>query len=101
MHVIRAEERDFQPIGFGGIDKAVLWRGGEQVAFELFRLPKGSVYPEHGHAFFEALLILEGAIEMDGVTYRAGDFLFTTPGEVHAVTMLEDTLAFFGFGQAA
>jgi quercetin dioxygenase-like cupin family protein len=100
MKVSNLERAPFQPIGFGGIEKTVLWRDGLDVAFEVFRLPKGSRYPRHGHASWEAMYILEGAIDMDGATYRAGDFLFTTPGEEHEVRMLEDTLALFGFGQA-
>jgi quercetin dioxygenase-like cupin family protein len=45
------------------------------------------------------MYILSGRIEMDGADYAAGDFLFTTPGETHAVRMIEDTVALFGFGQ--
>jgi quercetin dioxygenase-like cupin family protein len=99
MKVVRAPERDFKSIGRDGIEKAVLWREGLRVAFDLFKLPAGSVYPEHGHQHFEAMYIIEGEIEMDGVFYRTGDFLFTTPGEVHEVRMVQDTLALFGFGQ--
>jgi quercetin dioxygenase-like cupin family protein len=99
MKVIKAGEAAFAPVGAGGIEKAVLWREGLAVAFDMFRLPKGSVYPKHGHQHWEAMYILEGRIAMDGVEYAQGDFLFTTPGEVHEVEMLEETLALFGFGQ--
>jgi quercetin dioxygenase-like cupin family protein len=99
MKVVRAGQAQFAPIGWEGIEKAVLWREGLACAFELFRLPAGSTYPEHGHRHWEAMYILSGRIEMDGADYAAGDFLFTTPGETHAVRMIEDTVALFGFGQ--
>ena len=101
MKVVRAGQAQFAPIGWEGIEKAVLWREGLACAFEQFRLPAGTTSPEHGHRHWEAMYILSGRIEMDGADYAAGDFLFTTPGETHAVRMIEDTVALFGFGQDA
>lgn len=99
MKVTTVADAPFRSIGFGGIEKTVLWRDGLDVAFEVFRMPKGSRYPRHGHGSWEAMYILQGRIDMDGAIYAAGNFLFTTPGEEHEVVMLEDTLALFGFGQ--
>ncbi len=48
--IVRQNQQSWQSVGLAGIEKAVLWRGGERVICELFRLKAGVDYPEHTHA---------------------------------------------------
>jgi anti-sigma factor ChrR (cupin superfamily) len=89
----------WQSAGIDGTEKAVLWRQGHGVATELFRLRRGVHYPEHTHAGWEQMFVLQGRLRMAGRDLGPGDFVFTEPGETHAPEILEDSLVLLSFGQ--
>ncbi len=67
-----------------GIERKVLHidsEKGESIA--LYRLQPGAVVPNHSHHLPEECLVLEGEIEVDGVTVRAGDLHLAFPASRH------------------
>ncbi len=51
----------------------------------LMRFDAGARYPEHDHPAGEELFVLEGAIEDEHGTYRAGGWIRYPPGSSHSV----------------
>lgn len=97
--IIRTSDRAFRDIGVPGIAKAVLWRGGHRVIYEIFRLAKGVDYPEHTHDGWESMFVIDGRIRLSGEEMGPGDFVFTEPGETHVAEILEDSVVLLGFGK--
>lgn len=97
--IVRKADQSWQNVGIAGIEKAVLWRGGEKVICELFRLKKGVDYPEHTHSGWETMYVLEGRIKLSGEIMGPGDFVFTETGETHVAEILEDSVVLLGFGK--
>ncbi|MCU0419723.1 MAG: cupin domain-containing protein [Cyclobacteriaceae bacterium] len=52
----------------------------------LLRFEASARYPYHNHPGGEELFVLQGSAIIEGVTLRAGDYLYTPPGFKHAVT---------------
>lgn len=50
----------------------------------LLRAEAGMHYPPHRHAGVEEILMLEGDLIIDGMTYGAGDYICSVSGSVHA-----------------
>ena len=100
MKIVRNQEVSWRESGVAGIRRGSLWNDGEAVAAELCRMAAGSTYPEHRHAAWEQMLVLEGRIDVDGATLGAGDYAFTVPGETHTVLALSDAVVFLSFGQS-
>jgi quercetin dioxygenase-like cupin family protein len=96
--ITRTQDRQWRNVEIPGIDKAVFWRGGHGVALELFRLKKNVHYPEHTHAGWESMYVLEGRIRLSGQDLGPGDFVFTEPGETHVAEIVEDSVVLLGFG---
>ncbi|MDX2221476.1 MAG: cupin domain-containing protein [Rhodospirillaceae bacterium] len=97
--IIRSSDRAYRGIGLPGIEKAVLWRGGQGVIYEFFKLAKGVDYPEHTHDGWESMFVLDGRIRLSGEVMGPGDFVFTEPGETHIAEILEDSVVLLGFGK--
>lgn len=97
--IVRKGEQRWQGVGVDGIEKAVLWRGGERVICELFRLKQGVDYPEHTHAGWETMYVVEGRIKLSGQVMGPGDFVFTETGETHVAEILDDSVVLLSFGK--
>ena len=80
LGTVRAEEGAW--VGYlPGIEIKVLRldaKSGTETA--LWRLNPGAQIPAHPHKLEEECLIVEGALIVDEVEYRAGDFLVASPG---------------------
>ena len=103
MKIVRAVDQSYKPyaeeFGVKGIKRADLWREGQNVAFDLFSIKKGADYDQHTHDSWEIMFILSGKVDLSGKVLGPGDFVFTEPGESHAVKNLEDTVVLLGFGK--
>ncbi len=103
MKIVRAAEQTYTPYaaehGVKGIERAGLWRDGQDVSFDLFRIKKGADYAEHTHDSWEIMFVVEGKINLSGEILGPGDFVFTEPGESHVAENLEDTVVLLGFGK--
>lgn len=97
--IVRHGEQAWRGVGIDGIEKAVLWRSGEKVICELFRLKKGVDYPEHTHAGWETMYLISGRIRLSGEVMGPGDFVFTETGETHIAEILEDSVVLLSFGK--
>jgi quercetin dioxygenase-like cupin family protein len=75
------------------------WDGTHGVAVEFCRMQPGSVYGRHPHRSWEQMLVVDGAIDVDGTVLRGGDYAFTEPGEWHEVTALERSVVLLSFGK--
>ena len=100
MQVLKNQDVVWRESGVEGILRGTLWNSGQDVAAELCRMRAGSEYPEHQHAAWEQMLVIEGSINVDGITLAAGDYAFTVPGESHRVVAEQDALVFLSFGKS-
>ena len=100
MKTVKNHEVEWRESGVEGIRRGTLWNDGQNVAAELCSMLEDSEYPDHPHRAWEQMLVLEGRIDVDGVTLAQGDYAFTAPGENHRVVALSDALVFLSFGQA-
>jgi len=85
MHVLRADEGQWQPV-LPGIRIKTLRRDereGTQTA--LWSMEPGAKVPPHPHHHEEECLILEGSVLHGGVEYFAGDYLLAEAGLQHEV----------------
>jgi len=51
----------------------------------LLKFEAGAAYPAHRHPGGEEILVLEGDVTLGPDHLEAGDYLYTAPGNVHAV----------------
>jgi quercetin dioxygenase-like cupin family protein len=51
----------------------------------LLKFEAGASYPNHNHPAGEEVFVLEGEVKFNGDHLYAGDYLYTAPGETHAV----------------
>jgi quercetin dioxygenase-like cupin family protein len=51
----------------------------------LLKFEAGATYPGHLHPGGEEIFVLEGDIRLGKDRLRAGDYLYTAPGNIHAV----------------
>lgn len=50
----------------------------------LLRAEAGICYPQHRHAAFEEIYMLEGDLAIDGQVYYSGDYIRSSPGSSHS-----------------
>ena len=51
----------------------------------LLKFDAGATYPAHSHPAGEEVFVLEGDIKLGKDHLFAGDYLYTAPGDIHAV----------------
>jgi quercetin dioxygenase-like cupin family protein len=51
----------------------------------LIKFDPGASYPAHSHPGDEEVYVLEGSIRFGDTVLRAGDYLYTAPGNSHTV----------------
>jgi len=73
--VQRANEGEWLPLSFEGIELRILYRDKERRQLTcLVRMAPGASYPEHRHEGAEECLVLEGDLQIGDVTLNKGDF---------------------------
>ncbi|GAB4318420.1 MAG: hypothetical protein Kow0074_07600 [Candidatus Zixiibacteriota bacterium] len=88
--LVRSHAVDWTPLdepGITGIDIKVLRRdeSSGRSPTMLLRFAAGASYPAHSHPGGEEVFVLEGDIQFGDVELRAGDYLYTAPGNSHPV----------------
>lgn len=63
--------------------------GDPNFEFALYHIKAGGKIPEHTHRGSEMTLVLEGGFSDADGSYHEGDFLFRSPGDVHAPTAVQ------------
>jgi ChrR Cupin-like domain len=61
----------------------------------LVRAEAGFEYPSHRHGGVEEIYMLSGDLELEGITYYAGDYIRSAPGSTHAPAYSVDGCMFF------
>jgi quercetin dioxygenase-like cupin family protein len=85
--IIRPRSMDWQSFRIlEGVDIKVLHRDEEGFYRALIRLAPGSEIPRHRHVRVEDIFILEGSLEVDGVTMRSGEHCHAEIGSIHSAS---------------
>jgi quercetin dioxygenase-like cupin family protein len=94
MKVTRAANLDWKSAGYPDAERAVLHLNAVQGRTSIVRMKAGARGPRHTHEAPEHAYVLSGKVEIGGHVLGAGDYLYTGPGEEHALTALEDSVLF-------
>jgi quercetin dioxygenase-like cupin family protein len=89
--LVRSEQVAWQPLaepGVTGISVKVLRFDAEagRAPTILLKFEPGASYPAHNHPGGEEIYVLEGDIRFGNDNLKAGDYLYTVPNNVHAVS---------------
>jgi len=94
MLVNKAAEREWKATDYPGIDRSLFRNNETGGRSSVVRLTKGSRFPRHAHHGSEEVVVLTGTVRIGEVELRAGDYLFTSPGEEHDVFAVSDASFF-------
>ncbi len=85
VHVLRAENADWQETGYPGVSCKILHVEKEtRMATTLLRLTAGAKYPPHHHSQMEQCLVLSGDVRLGSkIHIFAGDYEKALPGTDH------------------
>jgi quercetin dioxygenase-like cupin family protein len=88
--IFRGSEIDWQPLdepGVSGIYVKSLMYDAEAKRFPtiLLKFDAGARYPVHNHPAGEEIYVIEGDIHLGKDHLFAGDYIYTAPGNIHAV----------------
>lgn len=87
---VRSNDVAWQPLaepGVVGVSVKVLRldQAAGRAPTILLKFEPGSTYPAHNHPGGEEIFVLEGDITLGKDHLQAGDYLYTAPGNAHAV----------------
>jgi len=84
LFMARSGDLQWRPGISPGVDARILFRdAARRYITALVRLAPAAVYPGHRHTEVEALYVLEGDLEVEGVSMRAGDYCRGDDGSIH------------------
>ena len=88
--LVRSGQLDWRPLaepGVTGVAVKVLRFDADagRAPTILLKFEPGATYPAHNHPGGEELFVLEGDLHLGPDHLRAGDYLYTAPGNRHAV----------------
>ena len=89
-----AAEREWQPAGYAGGQRALLRTSANGGRTSIVAIDKGTRVQRHRHQASEEVLVLAGKILSGGFTLETGDYFFTDVGEEHDLVALEDSVLF-------
>lgn len=92
---LRSGELKWKPHPIKGLIVAVL--NTNPITREITSLVRAEVtveYPSHHHASGEEIFMLEGELIDRGITYKAGDYLYSKAGSVHSPTAIAGCMFF-------
>jgi len=90
----RARDRAWQPTPYQGIERCLFRNHDNGGRSSLVRLAQGADFPRHRHLASEEVLVISGRVRIGEAVMEAGDYLFTSPGEEHAVHALSEAVIF-------
>lgn len=94
MFMKSAAEREWQPAGYAGGQRALLRTSPNGGRTSLVAVEKGTRVKRHRHQACEEVLVLAGKIQSGGFTLVTGDYFFTDKDEEHDLLVLEDAVLF-------
>lgn len=90
MSMIKTADRTYEASGIEGISQCGLWDNGMGGGTALVRLAANSYFPAHNHPGWEQALMLSGKLKLGDDILEAGDYIFTSAGDIHDATAIED-----------
>ena len=94
MKVKLAANREWTSAGYPDAERAILHLSAAQGRTSIVRLKAGARGPMHSHEAGEHAFVVSGKVDISGQILGAGDYLYTEPGEKHALIALEDSVLF-------
>ncbi len=94
MQVHKSAGREWAATDYPGIERSLFRHNEGGGRSSVVRLSGGTCFPRHVHHGAEEVLVLSGTVEIGGALLEAGDYLFTSPGEEHAVAAVTDAVIF-------
>ena len=85
MQTNTTRDRQFQPTGHPGIERALFRNHESGGRSSVVRLEAGARFPRHRHQAGEEVLVIEGRVRIGGLDLAAGDWLYSEPGSEHDV----------------
>lgn len=88
--LVRSGDVNWQPLaepGVAGVYVKVLRfdSSARRAPTILLKFDPGATYPAHAHPDGEEIFVLDGDISLGKDRLRGGDYLYTAPGNIHAV----------------
>lgn len=88
--ISRSSEIPWQPTPIPGMSvKALSVDPARKYGTSLVRLEPGACYPSHRHNDIEEVFLLEGALLVEGVRVKPGDYCRSEPGSIHGESRTE------------
>ena len=85
--LVSSAASDWTPGRIAGISVKVLRRDeASSASSSLVRFGPGSAFPAHDHPGGEEVFVLEGEVRIGRHRLKAGDYLYTPPGGIHAAS---------------
>lgn len=89
--LVRSNSVEWQPLleeGVSGVYVKPLMfdKAAGRAPTILLKFEPGATYPLHNHPGGEEIFVLEGDIKLGKDELKAGDYLFTAPGNLHRVS---------------
>ena len=94
MLLKKADDREWKPTEHAGVDRALFRHNDTGGRSSFVRLKQGSRVPRHVHHGTEEVVVISGHVTLGDVEMRAGDYLYTDPGEEHDVVAITDAVIF-------
>jgi quercetin dioxygenase-like cupin family protein len=94
MKVKLAANREWMSAGYADAERAILHLNAAQGRTSIVRMKAGARGPLHTHEAGEHAYVVSGKVDISGQILGAGDYLYTEPGEEHALIALEDSVLF-------
>jgi anti-sigma factor ChrR (cupin superfamily) len=93
---LRSQELQWMPHLVPRVKVAILHSDAERrERVGLLEAMPGMVYPQHRHGGVEEIYMLSGDLELEGITYYAGDYIRSATGSTHEVSRSATGCMFF------
>lgn len=95
LHVLRANEGDWQETGAGVAVKRLSYDAERRIATMLIRMAPGAAYPPHRHALAEECYVVAGDLHIGDLVLHAGDFQRAEAASIHVTQFTESGCLLF------
>jgi quercetin dioxygenase-like cupin family protein len=94
--IVRSQDLDWQPGRAPGVTMAIFHVDPlKRQIVGVLKAEPGARYPLHRHRAIEEIYMLEGDLRIGEEVYRAGDYIRSNPGTIHAPETRDGCMFFF------
>ena len=84
IHYVRGGQLDWLPAAAPSVERKPLFSdAGRGYHTQIVRMQPGAKYPRHRHSEVEEIYLIEGDLNLSGVTMHAGDYCRADAGSIH------------------